>query len=237
MAGLGRRDHLQDVAPDRAANRLQVRHFVRFQHIEINFKGITVTLIGHPAGHDRLAVFPGSFNPPTLAHLELARTALGSVETVVFVLPRQFPHKQYEGTTLDQRIEMLRLSLDNEPRFAIGISEGGLFIEIARECRALWPEAQIDFLCGRDAAERIAGWDYGDQDAFPRQLEEFGLLVAPRSGEYCIPPQFAGRVRQLPFVPHEVSSSEVRRRVAAGEEWQDLVPGSIRHLVASAYSR
>jgi nicotinate-nucleotide adenylyltransferase len=190
-----------------------------------------------PSEPGRLAILPGSFNPPTRAHLELARAALSMVDAVLFVLPRRFPHKRYEGTTLDQRVEMLRLSLSEEARFGAAISSGGLFIEIARECRDLWPDAELDFLCGRDAAERIVNWDYGDPRAFPRQLEEFGLIVAPRDGEYCIPPQLSRRVRQLPFSPHDdVSSTEVRRRVAAGEEWRDLVPESIRALVTSLYS-
>jgi len=185
----------------------------------------------------RLAILPGSFNPPTRAHMELARAALSIADAVLFVLPRRFPHKEYEGATLEQRVEMLRISLAGEPRFAIGVSDGGLFIEIARECRALWPQAELDFVCGRDAAERIAGWNYGESEAFPRHLEEFGLLVAPRAGEFCIPSALVSRVRPLPFAPHDdISSTEVRRRVAAGDEWMDLVPESIQELVASAYS-
>ena len=39
-----------------------------------------------------------------------------------------------------------------------------------------------------------------------------------------------------PLLRTIVSSTEVRRRVAAGEEWRDLVPEPIRTLVAAAYS-
>jgi nicotinate-nucleotide adenylyltransferase len=217
---------------------VQVPRFVCFLHLAINFKSSIVELISKPyGGPRRLGILPGSFNPPTCAHLELGHAALSVVDTVLFVLPRHFPHKRYEGTTLEQRVEMLRLSLAGEIRFAIGISGGGLFMEIARECRALWPAAELDFLCGRDAAERIAGWDYGEHDAFSLQLEHFGLLVAPRGGEYCVPPQMVERVRHLTFSPRdEVSSTEVRRRVASGEPWEHLVPEPIRGLVGSAYS-
>jgi hypothetical protein len=39
-------------------------------------------------------------------------------------------------------------------------------------------------MCGRDAAERIVGWDYGDGPPIQDQLNEFRLLVASREGEY-----------------------------------------------------
>ena len=55
----------------------------------------------------RLGVFPGSFNPITVAHLALAEAALNVVDEVVFVLPRQFPHKTYSGASFEQRKELL----------------------------------------------------------------------------------------------------------------------------------
>src|SRR5581483_9449122 len=88
--------------------------------------------IGRPS---RLGVFPGSFNPVTVAHLALARAALRHVDEVVFVLPRVFPHKNYRGATFEQRLELLRAATADEPAFAVATSDGGLFHEIARECR------------------------------------------------------------------------------------------------------
>lgn len=182
-----------------------------------------------------LGVLPGAFHPPTRAHLELARAALGEVDEVLFVLPRAFPHKQYEPPGLGERVRMLELATAAEPRFSIGISEGGLFIDIARECRGLYgAEIEPWFLCGRDAAERIAGWDYGRQGAFEDMLSEFGLLVAPRQGEYV---SASERIRPLaiPGGLDELSSTEVRRRIARNEAWEDLVPEEIRELVRSLY--
>ena len=49
----------------------------------------------------RLGILPGTFNPPTLAHIALARAALAQVDEVLFVLPREFPHKPYQGATFD----------------------------------------------------------------------------------------------------------------------------------------
>ena len=188
----------------------------------------------------RLGVFPGSFNPVTLAHLGLASAALGTVDEVVFVLPRSFPHdKDYQGTTLEQRLELLGDALASEPKFSIAVAEGGLFIEVARECRRFYGEhVRLSFLCGRDAAERIAGWNYGRPGAWQEMLREFDLLVAPRAGEYRPDP-----AELTSFEPVEVnagceliSSSEVRRRIAAGEPWEDLVPEAIHAKVREFYT-
>src|SRR4051794_31945900 len=114
----------------------------------------------------RLGILPGTFNPPTRAHMALAGAALAQVDEVLFVLPREFPHKVYEGASFAERIEMLQLAAADEPHFSIASTGGGLFIEIARECRDAYSDAALCFLCGRDAAERIVNWDYGDPQAF-----------------------------------------------------------------------
>jgi nicotinate (nicotinamide) nucleotide adenylyltransferase len=187
----------------------------------------------------KLGVFPGTFNPPTRAHLALAQAALARVDEVVFVLPRHFPHKVYEGAGFADRLRMLQAALANQPRYSIAASGGGLFIEIAHECReAYGPNTELYFLCGRDAAERIVGWDYGRPGAFEEQLSEYQLLVAPRHGGYNPPEQWSGRIRQLPVKGgyDELCATEVRNRVRGGEPWEDLVPREIAGMVGEIYS-
>jgi nicotinate-nucleotide adenylyltransferase len=184
----------------------------------------------------RLGILPGTFNPVTVAHLTLARAALSHVDEVVFVLPRVFPHKDYSGASFDDRIAMLDAALDH-PAFSIATAEGGLFVEIARECRAEYGDSvRLAILCGRDAAERIAGWDYGSLNAFPEMLREFDLLVAPRSGPYHPPPDLAAAIRCLDTPEMDaVSATEVRERAARGEPWQHLVPAPARPIAHRIY--
>jgi nicotinate-nucleotide adenylyltransferase len=191
-----------------------------------------------PGRPSKLGILPGAFHPPTRAHLALARAALAEVDEVLFVLPRAFPHKQYEGVGLKERARLVMAATDGEPRFSVGISEGGLFIEIARECRdAYGQEVELWFVCGRDAAERIVNWDYGRPSAIEEMLEEFGLLVADRGGRYEPPPHLARRIRRLPLAGDyaEVSATEVRTRIAEGRPWAHLVPESIVDLVGRLY--
>lgn len=186
----------------------------------------------------KVGILAGSFNPPTIAHIELARAASGTVDLVLFVVPRVFPHKEYSGATLEQRVEMLEAAGLELPH-AIASTSQGLFIDIARECREHYGDAvELRFICGRDAAERILQWDYGRAGVLEEMFGEFELLVAPRGGHFSPPGEFARRIRVLPISAEhqEVSSTEVRDRIARGEAWEQLVPEKIRARVRDIYS-
>ncbi len=190
---------------------------------------------GRPA---RLAAFPGSFNPVTVAHIALAEASLDVVDEVVFVLPRAFPHKSYAGASFDQRIEMLVAAAAGRPGISVAACRGGLFAEIAGELRREYGESvPVSVLCGRDAAERAAGWDYGRPDAFHQMLHDFDLLVAGRGGAYSPPAGFRGRVRliEIPREMETVSATDARARIARGEPWESLVPDPARHLARRYY--
>jgi nicotinate-nucleotide adenylyltransferase len=186
----------------------------------------------------RLAVFPGTFNPMTVAHQAMAHAALAQADEVVLVLPRVLPHKDYSGATFESRAEMLCAAVGGNEPISVAASEKGLFVEIAAECReAYGPAVSLAFLCGRDAAERIAGWDYGRSEAFPEMLGQFHLLVAARQGEYEPPEELRAAVRRLTVAGEydEVSASEVRRRIANGEAWEHLVPPELHTHVRKIY--
>ena len=174
-----------------------------------------------------------------MAHLALAEAALTVVDEVVFVLPRRFPHKTYFGASFTQRVELLGLALGGESRFSVAACEGGLFAEIAQECRqAYGDDVQLSILCGRDAAERVANWDYGSPAAFQEMLQKFDLLVAARSGEYCPPDSLAAYCVRLELNGDfdHVSASEVRTRIGNGEPWEHLVPPAVRRRVGEFYA-
>ncbi len=186
----------------------------------------------------RLGVLAGGFNPPTVAHVALAAASRAHVDELLYVVPRAFPHKEYFGATLEQRIEMLG-SLELAIPRSIATTEKGLLIDIARECQAEFgADTRLSFLCGRDAAERVLTWDYGRAGVVREMLNEFELLVASRSGEFVPPPEFHHRIHSLvmPAGHDQVSSTEVRERIARGQPWEHLVPESIVERVREIYS-
>ena len=182
----------------------------------------------------KLAILPGAFNPPTRAHLAMAEAALTVADEVLFVLPRTFPHKEYTGAPFEQRLAWLRAALTGNPRFSLAASDRGLFIDLAREAAPQYASSpELFLLCGRDAAERIVTWDYSGGEDIGKQLEAFRLLVASRGGDYEAPSELAGRIHALALPPEieEISSTEVRRRIAAGESWENLVPAAVAPLL------
>jgi nicotinic acid mononucleotide adenylyltransferase len=185
----------------------------------------------------RLALLPGSFHPITKAHLALARAALAFADQLWFVLPRSFPHKSYDQVSLRDRVDLIRAAID-DPRMAAVISEGGLFIEMVRECRRRFPTlGQISVVCGRDAAERIIAWDYDGVAPIEEQLREYNLLVAARNGDLDPPPHLAPHIHTLRLAEdyNNISATALREKIRQGADWKDHTPAAIHDRVLSLY--
>jgi nicotinate-nucleotide adenylyltransferase len=190
---------------------------------------------GNPA---RVALFPGTWNPPTVAHVEIARMARHHADEVIWLLPRVFPHKGFEGAGFDARRRMLETLAPQHAGFSAAVSDGGLYAEMAAEAQDYFgPQTEISLVLGRDAAERIAAWDYGAPDVFDEFVRRHRLLVAARRGDYEPAGHHRERISKLPMEVSwdEVSSSEVRRRIANGEDWRMLVPPAIAGIVQDLY--
>ena len=199
-------------------------------------KSVLTFHAGRPLQQGRVGVLPGAFNPPTIAHVALAREARREhdLDQVVFLLPRVFPHKGYRAASFEQRLALLDTAAAADPAFAVASSDVGLFIDIARAFRKSYGlHVEIFILCGRDAAERAVSWDYQEGPGFERQLDEFQLLVASRGGRYDPPEEYKCRVHpiQMPDSPGAVSSSMVREAIARGEPWKHWVAAGTRELI------
>lgn len=186
-----------------------------------------------------VALMPGAWNPPTKAHTALAEAALEHAGEVVLVLPRTLPHKRFEGPAAEVRKRWLVELTGLSPRFSAAVSEGGLFVEMAREARQAGAE-RVLVVCGSDAAERIVKWRYRAGLEIGRQLEEsYELLVAPRGGAWQPPRRLAGRVHHLPLARElqAVSSTQVRELARSGGDWRELVPEALAEEIGRVYGR
>lgn len=195
-------------------------------------------LISEPAANqfESIAILPGSFNPPTRAHVALAEAVLADVDAVLFALPQDFPHKGWDGARREERLQMLERIAQRHPRFGVLLTSGGLFIEMAREVRHRWPQAKVSVICGRDAAERIIGWQYDPGDSIEKQLNEYRLLVAERQGVYDVPLHLREQVRTITLPGYdEISATEVRESIRSGRAWEHLVPEEVVELVGRIY--
>ena len=179
----------------------------------------------------------GTFDPPHNGHLALARAAVDhfGLDRLVVTVGGQTPGKETlvdaetrlrlaEAAFADvPRVEISRLDIDREqPAYSH---------ETVRRARKRWGE--VVFLVG---ADRFA--DFLDWKAPNEVLQHARLGVATRPGvdEAALRDvlEHVERPEQVTFFPIEqidVSSSDIRRRVAAGEAYEHLVPPPAARLI------
>lgn len=198
------------------------------------------TIAGQLRTVGRVGLLPAAFHPPTTAHLALASAAQEAfdLEQVVFVLPELMPHKRIARPSMEQRVRWLVALAGSRPDRAAATCPSGLIIEIVQAFRGAGGSAcELFVICGRDAAERYASWNYGAGLPFAVQLQDYSLLVASRGAAYTVAPEFAERISTFEIAPeHEAaSSSAVREAIHAGRPWRHFVPARIRDSVEAAY--
>jgi cytidyltransferase-like protein len=148
-----------------------------------------------------VALLPGTFNPPTVAHQALLNAALDKVDEVVVVVPKLFPHKSFEGATIGQRLQMLEHLKTARP-YSIAVSESGLFIDLSEEFQRDAGADTLYIVTGRDAAERMLTWNYDDPATVGRMFDRFHLLVAARLGSFQPPHEYRHRINALRVDPN-----------------------------------
>lgn len=81
----------------------------------------------------RIAVYPGSFDPPTCGHTDLVHRGLALADRLVVAVAR---HSTKEPLfTVAERLEMLRAVVGDEPRVSFESFEG-LLVDFARQQNA-----------------------------------------------------------------------------------------------------
>lgn len=190
----------------------------------------------------RIGILSAAFNPITIAHVALARSAYQTFQLheILFVLPITQPHKSIHDAPIEARLQMMALAIQSHPAFAIGICTHGLFIDIGRAVeKAYPPQTRRWFITGRDAAERILTWPYPDPaEALAELFARAELLVADRQGAFVLPQMpvvraHAERIHHLPLPEaySHVSATEIRTRLAKGDDVSGLVTAAVLRYI------
>ncbi|MGI8752747.1 MAG: hypothetical protein ACR2MN_10630 [Acidimicrobiales bacterium] len=158
---------------------------------------------------DRVGVYPGTFNPPTVAHLAIAEAAaeqagLGRVELIISLVSLGKEH--LDRPTPSERLEVLRAVAATRPWLGVRTTADQLLADIAGGADAV--------ILGADKWAQIVDprWYEGSTAARDDALERLPLiLVAPRP-PFPLPPNRPGRVQTLRVDPghRSVSSSAAR---------------------------
>jgi nicotinate-nucleotide adenylyltransferase len=137
----------------------------------------------------RIAFFGGSFDPPHLGHLAVARAARSALglDRVLFAPVGAQPLKPNGSTApFGDRLAMTELAIAGEPDFSISLAdaptEGGqpnYTLDTLRGLRAqLQPEGELFCLMGADSFINLRKWRGGGEIPFAASL-----LVASRPGQ------------------------------------------------------
>lgn len=178
----------------------------------------------------RLALFGGTFDPIHNAHLTVASEAATQfhLDQVWFVPAAHPPHKsEHTGASYEDRFRMVELACRSDARFVASRLEAGeqksYSVDTVERVRAMGEQPY--FIIGADAFAEITSW-HRWQDLI--RLTEF--IVVTRPGHQYAAPKGA-RVHRLETVALPVSSSEIRRKLSAGEIPAELPPPVGRYIL------
>ena len=184
-----------------------------------------------------IGVLGGAFNPPHIGHLVLAQEATSQLglSDVLLVPAGEAPHKRIEPEPgREVRLAMARLAAATDPTLEASdvetSREGPSFtfrtLELLSDAR---PNDELVFVMGADVAAGLESW----RD--PQRLLELARLgIAARPGNVLDEAEAAlerlggnerAEIVKMPEIG--VSSTGIRRRVAAGRPIRHLVPDAI----------
>ena len=190
----------------------------------------------------RIGVLGGTFDPIHRGHLVVADDVARRLhlDEVVFAPSGESWHKSTTAAARSaDRLAMVQAAIADDPRFrvtTVDIDRGGPTFTVdtltdlqAEDARAHPQDpAEWVFIAGADALAGFATWR--DPEGI---LERAEVVAVTRPGHAMrIPEPFDQHVTRIEIPALDVSSSEIRRRVAAGESIDDLVPAGVAEIIA-----
>ena len=199
-----------------------------------------------PGSERRIGLLGGTFDPIHYGHLAIAEEvrAAHELSEVVFIPAGHPPHKPGRViSSAADRLAMLRLALASNPAFRISSVDlerpgPSYTVDTLRLLHKQWgPSIHLDFIIGGDSLEDLTSW-YDPAGILARLTH---LVAVGRPG-YIDPPGFLDHLeRRLPgmgerllFVPVpqlEISSSDLRQRVAAGRPIKYQTPEAVETYI------
>ncbi len=186
----------------------------------------------------RVGLLGGTFDPPHLGHVALARRAIDALDLdrLVVVVVGLAPHKPVQ-TDAETRFRLAGAAFADIPevelsRFELDREGPSFTVDTAR-----WAEerygSENTFVIGADQFADFLSWR--DPDGV---LDHVRLAVATRPGYPedrldAVLGRLArpDRVRRFELEPIPIASRDVRARIARGEPIDDLVPEPVARLV------
>lgn len=182
----------------------------------------------------KTGIFGGTFDPPHLGHLIAAQDACLqlALDRVLFVPAGQPPHKLDQDISPGEvRLEMLRAAIEADERFQVSEMElrraGPSFtVDTLRQLRREFPGEELFLLLGADQVRDLATW---------REPEEVArlarIVLVSRTGVVAVPELQVLVAQSIEVTRIDVSATQIRDRIAAGQSIRYLVPPAVEHII------
>ena len=188
----------------------------------------------------RLAVFGGTFDPPHAGHLLAAGDAADQLQLdrVFFVPAATQPLKVGRaGASADDRLAMVRLLVEGDPRFEVSdveVNRPGLSftVDTLTHFAGQFPSDERFILLGKDVLGTFDQWKDPSRIV---SLARPVLLVRGDEVDAPLPAAMRGSdVRRLETRRIDVSSTEIRKRVQDGRSIKGFVTDGVAAYIARA---
>ena len=179
----------------------------------------------------RIGIFGGTFDPPHLGHMILSSEALQQLKLtrLLWMLTPVSPHKQNQHITpVAHRLEMIQCAIREVPRFELSTLEferpaPQYTVDTLRLLQEQNPSADLVLLLGADSLRGLTTWNRPVELVAacheigvmrrPGELIQMGVLEAAI-------PNLKGKVQFVETPLLQISSREIRRRIAEGLEYR-----------------
>jgi nicotinate-nucleotide adenylyltransferase len=188
----------------------------------------------------RLGLLGGTFDPPHYGHLLAAQEAAWHLHLnrVLFLPARQNPLKTGEPrSSVEERCEMVALAIADNPLFELSRVDldrpsPSYTADLLQALQS--PEHELFFLIGADILPELPKWRQPELI-----LRQARLVVLNRPSVRrpdldsleAVLPGLRERVEHVHMPGVEVSSSELRKRVAASEPIRYLTPPAVERYI------
>jgi len=168
-----------------------------------------------------------------------------ALDRVQLVPAGEPPHKgRPDSAGREERLEMCRLLAAESGEVEVNPIEvlrpGPSFtVDTLAELQIRDPEDELTFILGADTARTLAGWRAPQEVlrscTLAVAVREGTDLGAARSAVEQIDAEAAARMRVLSMDPVDISSSQVRRLIAAGGEVEALTGPAVARYIADRH--
>lgn len=186
-----------------------------------------------------IALYGGTFDPVHKGHLEVARAAADTLglDRVLFIPVGVPPHRGGRpGASYIDRHRMIEIACEGDPRFEASDLEAERTdgrpnysidtIHTVKEGLAVGD--RLFFVIGCDAFADIRTWRRWED-----VVREVEWIVVSRPASECSEESVpdGARVHWLRDVAVPISSTELRKRLGAGESVAESLPGEVDHYI------